>query len=263
MEPQPLYADNANPVAAREYAGCFTVNQVRQLLGQDCGTGTPKRINLAGSEGRKVTQKNHYLPDCICAKIHVQCRLRGIESSDEEKEMATLQYKENVHITLDQLREAGHSGCWFCSVLYGGINDMPSWDPTMHPPDKLNIVLERGEFGLQVRMPKEPSLKFSIDSDKGTMDTSNLITLYSQLRDMYSSFKILLLRILLTLRCASNQTRAYICRSSHANPICLWRVSKLHREPQELLADFDIKFIHAYTTCPDQGSQWKIYDQTC
>ncbi|KAK1246348.1 hypothetical protein MKX08_000150 [Trichoderma sp. CBMAI-0020] len=209
MESQPLYTDNANPVAAREYAGCFTVNQVRQLLGQACETEAPNSINLAGDGGKKVTRENHYLPDCICAKIHVQCRLPGIEPKYEEKEVAALndelakiaekgeeaniafqmaqamdrfEHERNLNIRLDQLREAAHSGCWFCSVLYGGISEKPLWDPTRDPPDTLNLILKKEELGLQVHVPKEPPLTFYIDSNKGTVDMCNLDKPHSQFK---------------------------------------------------------------------------------
>ncbi|KAK4183074.1 heterokaryon incompatibility protein-domain-containing protein [Podospora australis] len=117
------YSDDAPHFAARKYPGCFRAEEVQQHLShRDCRPDTAANTeipNVEHSSGENATPENHYLPDCLCAPLHSACN----ESITPETPPTSLD------VTLDQLRYYGERGCWFCSVIYGGIVAAPLWDP--------------------------------------------------------------------------------------------------------------------------------------
>lgn len=93
----------------------------------------------------------------------------------------------SVDVTLDQLRSSAERGCWFCSVLHGGIIAAPPWDherrekiPTLPwfrmPADKRNF--DRPDFSIKVfgdaGHNQEPRLVFYIDRDAATSSPCKL-----------------------------------------------------------------------------------------
>ncbi|EEU38712.1 uncharacterized protein NECHADRAFT_83126 [Fusarium vanettenii 77-13-4] len=153
-------------VAAREYPGCFTDNEVRQYLGQP-SRDAPNHEDQLQCEGREVTPENHWLRDCLCAPFHVRCAGPGRACSHERKDGSTVMNEaptnqitgvdtfldSPVHIqtTLDELRAASESACWFCAVLYASISSMPSWDPTVPLGSKRGLHISRDKDGLYLR----------------------------------------------------------------------------------------------------------------
>lgn len=77
------------------------------------------------SEMISVNSKNHYLPGCVCSKLHSRCegaaQPLGSDSSDSSEST-------NCRIPLEDLCNVAKTGCWFCSILYGGVKACPVWD---------------------------------------------------------------------------------------------------------------------------------------
>ncbi|KAK0617016.1 heterokaryon incompatibility protein-domain-containing protein [Immersiella caudata] len=115
-----LSDDSGPQFAARAYPGCFTVDEVRCRLepGADATTARQRPPNLEIGQASEVTRDTHFLPDCICAPLHVRCT--GSTSTTPEPEF--------VNVTVDHLRYYSQRGCWFCSIVLGGIAAAPPWD---------------------------------------------------------------------------------------------------------------------------------------
>ncbi|KAJ4210889.1 hypothetical protein NW759_012920 [Fusarium solani] len=157
--------DGKGLVAAREYPGCFTANEVRQYLSQP-SRDAPNHEDQLQSEGQEVTPENHWLRDCICDPFHVRCAGLGRPCNHETKDGSTalneaptnqkagvdtpldLPTKEiSIHMTLDKLRAASDSTCWFFSVLYASIMSMPPWDPTVPLSSRLEMKVSTRKDG--------------------------------------------------------------------------------------------------------------------
>lgn len=124
--------DDKDLVAVREYPGCFTDNEVRQYLGQPSHDIPNHKDQLQG-QGQAVTPENHWLRDCICDPFHIYCVGSPCSHETKDGSTATDEAPEDIgiHTTIDELRAASESSCWFCAVLYASILSMPSWDPAM------------------------------------------------------------------------------------------------------------------------------------
>ncbi|KAI8716936.1 HET domain-containing protein [Fusarium sp. LHS14.1] len=158
--------DDKGLVAAREYPGCFTDNEVRQYLGQP-SRDAPNHEDQLQCEGRDVTPENHWLRDCLCAPFHVRCAGPGSACSLETKDGSTAMNEApinqntgadtpfspvDIRTTLDELRTASESTCWFCAVLYANISSSPSWDPTVPLPSRRDIKIESKKDGLYLTL---------------------------------------------------------------------------------------------------------------
>lgn len=182
--------DDKDPVAAREYPGCFTDNEVRQYLGQP-SQDVPNYEDQPQCEGREVTPENHWLRDCLCAPFHVRCAGPGRACSHERKDGSTVMNEAPtnqktgadtsldsdiaIKTTLDELRAASESACWFCAVLFASISSMPSWDPTVPLGSKRGLHISRDKDGLYLRWTNvdgaclpEPPVILCIDDNIGT-----------------------------------------------------------------------------------------------
>ncbi|RSM03383.1 hypothetical protein CDV31_010516 [Fusarium ambrosium] len=156
--------DDKDLVAAREYPGCFTTNDVRQYLGQP-SQDTSNHQDQPQDEGEQVTPENHWLRDCICAPFHKSCVGPGRQRSEKTKIRIPLFRPDKPHylfVQVDDLRAAAESECWFCSVLYASISSMPSWDPAVPSPSREWVEIEIKEDGL--------SLCFGHPSDRESPD---------------------------------------------------------------------------------------------
>lgn len=71
-----------------------------------------------------VNSRNHYLPGCVCSKLHSECEgaAQPLRSDSSDKSKST-----NCRIPLEDLCNAAKAGCWFCSILYGGVKVCPVW----------------------------------------------------------------------------------------------------------------------------------------
>ncbi|KAK1239938.1 hypothetical protein MKX08_007380 [Trichoderma sp. CBMAI-0020] len=70
-----LYTDDGAHFGGREYPGCFSINKVRQRLGQPLlePHGPAKEEDRPGIGGETMTVGNHFLPNCTCAALHATC----------------------------------------------------------------------------------------------------------------------------------------------------------------------------------------------
>lgn len=104
--------DDAPTFAARELAGCFTLSQVHERLGQPVTAGEIEREITEDCSKYKPSDLlgNHSLPGCVCSPLHAQCD--GILGQQEATEPS-------IEVTLEQLRDASDSGCSFCSTMFG------------------------------------------------------------------------------------------------------------------------------------------------
>lgn len=168
--------DDKGLVAAREYPGCFNDNEVRQYLGQPSRDAQNHADKLQG-EGQEVTPKNHWLRGCICAPLHVRCAGSGISCSQKTRihePPGPSDEWNDIDITLDELRAASTSKCWFCAVLYASFSSMPSWDPAVPLPSRGWITISSRNDGLYMStrdvreypLP-EPSVVLYIDGNIG------------------------------------------------------------------------------------------------
>lgn len=140
MEFKDVYTDDSPAFAARQYPGCFSVAQVRERLNQPLPLERSSakhwrrmqvsaQLSHAGidcsEEMISVNSKNHYLPGCVCSKLHSGCEgaAQPLGSDSSDKSEST-----NCSISLEDLRNAAKAGCWFCSILYGGVKACPVWD---------------------------------------------------------------------------------------------------------------------------------------
>ncbi|RSL58809.1 hypothetical protein CEP54_007539 [Fusarium duplospermum] len=172
--------DDTDLVAAREYPGCFTTDEVRQYLGQPSQDASNHRDQLQG-EGEEVTSENHWLKDCICAPIHEWCVGPGRQCSQKTRIHVPPDrpHKWNcIYVTIDEVRAASESECWFCAVLYANISSMPSWDPTLSLQNRVRIRVKNEEDGLNLSSgdfhlyppPPDPPVILYID---GTIASSS------------------------------------------------------------------------------------------
>ncbi|KAK1833594.1 heterokaryon incompatibility protein-domain-containing protein [Podospora conica] len=175
-----VYPSDSHKVAATQYPGCFTDEEVRHHLGHPSRSGPAVDDNVRDVEhghGRTATPENHFLPDCLCSTLHSHC---NGEAPSEEKPPV-------INMSLEYLRYAAGRGCWFCSVIYGGIVAAPPWDPqrSEHIPvypvfqmprdrqswDSLDFAIT--PFGVN-ELTKEPDLVFYVDKDKATSSPCKL-----------------------------------------------------------------------------------------
>ncbi|KAL6689629.1 hypothetical protein J3F84DRAFT_406747 [Trichoderma pleuroticola] len=173
-----LYTDDGARFGGREYPGCFSINEVRQRLGQPLLEPVDASAQQAcpDVQGEMVTAESHFLPNCACAALHATCG----PSHDEAIEL------EDVEISLKQLRESSEAGCWFCAVIYGGIMAAPPWDPESKvkrpsiretigfyvSPDYRTSDLSISVFThLDDPQMIEPALLFYVDEDEGKAST--------------------------------------------------------------------------------------------
>jgi len=116
-----------------------------------------------------ATPENHFLPDCVCAPLHSACTQPDQGSPQSEPAF--------VDVTLDQIRHSAQQGCWFCSVVYGGITAAPPWDPER--PEEIPVLpwfrmpsekmkFDRPGFAIKAlgdgNHTQEPRLVFYVDS---------------------------------------------------------------------------------------------------
>ncbi|UKZ96535.1 uncharacterized protein TrAFT101_011319 [Trichoderma asperellum] len=112
-----LYTDDSPRVGGREYLGCFSIDKVRQRLDQPLlePLGTTERENETAVEEEIAAVENHFLPNRACSALHVNCNPSPTELGD-------------IEIPLQQLHQSYEAGCWFCTIIYGGITAAPLWD---------------------------------------------------------------------------------------------------------------------------------------
>jgi hypothetical protein len=167
-------------VAASQYPGCFTDEEVRHLLGHPSSRSDEAVNNDVqdvshGGPGRTATPENHYLPDCHCSTLHSGCGAGTVHVDAEQHANPPV-----INMTMEYLRYAAGRGCWFCSVVYGGIVAAPPWDPLRaetvpihplfqmpgdrQPSDTLDFAFQ--PFGDNDRT-QEPDLVFYVDKDQG------------------------------------------------------------------------------------------------
>lgn len=190
--------DSTNIVAARQHPGCFTANEIRQFLGQASTERNSPDTHEGDAHG--VTAENHWIPDCICAPLHARCLAPDSppqaasepsssassssgdsgdsgDSEDSDSDGSGSSANANITITLDQLRQSSQSACWFCSVIYAGLEAMPPWDPTMPTPSRTSFRLKGSKSGISAtayneakgypsRVP-EPDVVFYVDCNRG------------------------------------------------------------------------------------------------
>lgn len=172
-----LYTDDGARFGGREYPGCFSINEVRQRLGQPLlePVDASTLEVCPDAQGEMVTAESHFLPNCACAALHAACG-SSYDENDETIESKT------IGLSLKQLRESSEVGCWFCTVIYGGIMAAPPWDTEskakrpsiceiIHLSDNLNFR----PYDLSISAFKhlddpymiEPDLVFYVDEDEG------------------------------------------------------------------------------------------------
>ncbi|KAK0640788.1 heterokaryon incompatibility protein-domain-containing protein [Cercophora newfieldiana] len=177
------YTDDAPFFAARAYPGCFTAAEVRRHLGQGaefaaCAETSKGEPPDANPPGKVVTPENHFLPNCVCAPLHSRCT--GSSPSDSEPN--------SVNVTVDHLRYYAEIGCWFCSVIHGGVMAAPPWDPKrqekmpMFPWFRMPVEREkhdRPDFAIKVFGDNdhnwEPKLVFYVDEDAASSSPCKLL----------------------------------------------------------------------------------------
>lgn len=167
----PLYTDDAPWFSARQYAGCFSVDQVRRLLHQPLPPRPPCQ-KLLEQVGNAATNENHFLSTCHCAPLHDRCR--ELDSS----RTTSRDWDTTIDVTLDQLRKSSEQTCWFCGVVYGGISTAPPWDPYLEENASIRPLIRiraKGRespeliiyaFGDNERT-QEPRPEFYIDQTEG------------------------------------------------------------------------------------------------
>jgi hypothetical protein len=166
-------------VAASQYPGCFTDEEVGHLLGHPSRSDEAVNNDVQdvshGGPGRTATPENHYLPDCHCSTLHFGCGA-GTVHVDAEQHANPLV----INMTMEYLRYAAGRGCWFCSVVYGGIVAAPPWDPLraetvpIHPLFQMprdRQPSDTFDFAFQPfrdnDRTQEPDLVFYVDKDQG------------------------------------------------------------------------------------------------
>lgn len=165
-------------VAARQYPECFTDEEVGRRLGKPSRPDEAVDNNVQdvthGPPGMTVTPENHYLPDCHCSALHTQCAGTVDVQAEQDNKPPV------INMTMEYLHYAAGRGCWFCSVVYGGIVAAPPWDPLRaetvpansifpmpgdrQPPDTLDFAIK--PFGDPVHT-REPDVVFYVDKDQG------------------------------------------------------------------------------------------------
>lgn len=164
-------------VAARQYPGCFTDEEVGHHLGKPSRPDEAVHSDVQdvshGLPGRTVTPENHYLPDCHCSTLHSQCGAGAVQAEAQGNPPV-------INMNMEYLQYAAGRGCWFCSVVYGGIVAAPPWDPLRaetvpanpvfqmpgdrQPSDTLDFAIK--PFGDPAHT-REPDVVFYIDKDQG------------------------------------------------------------------------------------------------
>jgi hypothetical protein len=156
-----LYVDDDPFFAARQVPGCFTVSQVRESLGQSVAVASKSTATQLHGEGE---EHGHFLPDCVCSPIHVNCG----DSPTPEASWAT------INVTLDQLRAASEAGCPFCRTIFGGCMAAPPWDPTRKDKTPKREVLGLStrpqglDFGMSLFQLRDPALMFYVNEEEGS-----------------------------------------------------------------------------------------------
>jgi hypothetical protein len=139
-----LYSDPFPEIAAREYVGCFSVAQVRERLHQppppeNTSLSYWQRMQVAAEIKRRagvdpaeemisVNSENHFRPGCACAKLHIRCGGSAVVAGSQAPRNPAQRQDIAVNYSLGELRDSAEAGCWFCSIIYGGIKACPQWD---------------------------------------------------------------------------------------------------------------------------------------
>ncbi|KAL6810693.1 heterokaryon incompatibility domain-containing protein [Trichoderma sp. SZMC 28013] len=173
-----LYTDDGARFGGREYPGCFSINEVRQRLGQpllDPVDASAQHVWL-DVQGEMVAAENHFLPNCACAAVHAACGSLCDENGDPIELV-------DVELSLKQLCESSEAGCWFCTVIYGGIMAAPPWDPELKAKrpsihksisiiDKVPFELRDLSISVFTHLEDsrrvEPELLFYVDEDEAS-----------------------------------------------------------------------------------------------
>jgi len=121
------YLDDTPLFAAGQVPACFTASQVRQSLGQSVAM-----VLKSKAEEPTVQECGHFLPNCICSPLHVNCG----HSPPPEAGWAP------INVTLKQLKAASAAGCPFCRSLYGGCIATALWDPSRRVKTPINESLK-------------------------------------------------------------------------------------------------------------------------
>ncbi|KAH6879531.1 heterokaryon incompatibility protein-domain-containing protein [Thelonectria olida] len=242
--------ESTDLVAARQYPGCFTSNEVRQLLGQAwTDENSSADDERPGRDAHKVTLENHWRPDCICAPLHAQCLAPDSpphatdetpsstsSSSDDSDDSDSSDSSDNVNITitLDQLRELSRSACWFCSVIYAGIEAMPPWDPILPIPSRTSFRLESSESGICVTALNEtkgylgpvpePKVMLYVDGNRASTTPCKLLharqeTIYSDPHQQMQFLSRVLQKCLDNHQCAPEENSFMPTRLVHVQVI--------------------------------------------
>ncbi|CEI70574.1 hypothetical protein FVEN_g936 [Fusarium venenatum] len=133
-----------------------------------------------GSETRetfKTASTDHWLPDCLCAHLHEDCPASRSPSPNSEQlapPSSPIFHVRSVTMTLAELQSASQSSCWLYSVIFTGIKNMPTWDPTKPAPNRASFRLETSKTGVNIealggtqRRVPEPGFFFYVDGQKG------------------------------------------------------------------------------------------------
>ena len=93
-----LYTDDVTRFCARQYAGCFSVEQVRRHLHQPLPLSQP-----LGQVGNIPSARNHYLSTCHCAPLHDRCHILNLLRT------ISRDFDVTIDVTFDQLRMSSES----------------------------------------------------------------------------------------------------------------------------------------------------------
>ncbi|KAI1420702.1 heterokaryon incompatibility protein-domain-containing protein [Xylaria sp. FL1777] len=75
-----------------------------------------------------VSSEDHFRPGCTCAKLHIRCGDSAVMAGSHTSQEPARRQDIAVNYSLEELRDAAEAGCWFCSIVYGGIKACPQWD---------------------------------------------------------------------------------------------------------------------------------------
>jgi hypothetical protein len=144
MQQQSIYFDVAPVIGAREYIGCFSVADVRKHLGQpppaknsslqywqrmQVATELKRQTGIDSAEDLvSVVSEHHFRPSCLCAESHRECDDAATASDSTPPHDFGDSSTNTPSNFLESLRFSATQGCWFCSVIYGGIKACPQWD---------------------------------------------------------------------------------------------------------------------------------------
>ncbi|KAI0096128.1 heterokaryon incompatibility protein-domain-containing protein [Nemania sp. FL0031] len=114
-----------------------------------------------------VSSGDHFRPGCACAKLHIRCGDSAVMASSQAPRMHAWRQEITVNYSLEELRNSAETGCWFCSIIYGGIKACPQWDGNRMEMTSLRKSwrIEAGSLqnpGCQIELfgQKDPALEF-------------------------------------------------------------------------------------------------------